>query len=199
LTPITSALPKLNVGSAITAEIQHAVSAGKQVTVHEAKVDISGWQGAGYIIADPETGAAAYKIGSGENGGFLPWLSGAALGASSAAILFLAGALATAWPFVTGLWLGIAIVATISAAIYNLKIWANTGCFWQGIGTGSAAVGMILAATGISEMIAAVGTLPGAQNVASMISNAISGFVGMLVGTAIGQAIPTNTTLQCLE
>lgn len=66
---LATALPKLNVGSAVTAEIQNAVSAGKQVTVHEAKVTISGWQGAGYIIADPETGAAAYKIGSGENGG----------------------------------------------------------------------------------------------------------------------------------
>lgn len=66
---MATALPKLNVGSAITAEIQNAVSAGKEVTVHEAKVTINGWQGAGYIVADPETGAAAYKIGSGENGG----------------------------------------------------------------------------------------------------------------------------------
>ena len=70
---VAIALPKLNVGSAINAEIQNAVSAGKEVTVHEAKVNISGWQGAGYIIADPETGAAAYKIQNGANGGYLDW------------------------------------------------------------------------------------------------------------------------------
>ncbi len=66
---LAASLPQLKVGSAVVAEIQSAVNSGKEVTVHEATVNIDGWQGAGYVIADPDTGAAAYKIGSGENGG----------------------------------------------------------------------------------------------------------------------------------
>ena len=49
-------------------EIQNALAAGKEVTVHQSPITQSGWTGSGYIITDPATGAGAYKISGGANG-----------------------------------------------------------------------------------------------------------------------------------
>ena len=52
-------------------EIQSAVQAGKEVTVHEKPISAHGFTGYGYTITDPETGAGAYLIeGKGNGGGF---------------------------------------------------------------------------------------------------------------------------------
>ena len=61
------------------ADIQNGLAAGKEVTVHQAPITQSGWTGSGYIITDPETGAGAYKIAGGANGGVLIAQSGIAL------------------------------------------------------------------------------------------------------------------------
>jgi hypothetical protein len=53
------------------AEITNALYAGKEVTVHQADINANGWTGMGYIILDPDTGAGAYKISGGANGGSL--------------------------------------------------------------------------------------------------------------------------------
>ncbi|MEW5837733.1 MAG: hypothetical protein AB1717_02740 [Pseudomonadota bacterium] len=50
-------------------EIANALNAGMEVTVHQADITANGWTGSGYIILDPETGAGAYKISGGANGG----------------------------------------------------------------------------------------------------------------------------------
>ncbi|MBN2701233.1 MAG: hypothetical protein JXR29_07270 [Methylothermaceae bacterium] len=52
-------------------EIRNALNAGKEVITHTDAVSVPGWSGAGYIITDPETGAGAYKISGGGNGGFI--------------------------------------------------------------------------------------------------------------------------------
>jgi hypothetical protein len=52
-------------------EMQNALSAGKEVTVHQSPITQSGWTGTGYIITDPVTGAGAYKISGGANGGVM--------------------------------------------------------------------------------------------------------------------------------
>jgi hypothetical protein len=62
---------RLQVDDAIRMEIQNALNAGRTVTVHEAPITVSGWTGTGYIIDDPATGAGAYKISGGANGGVL--------------------------------------------------------------------------------------------------------------------------------
>jgi hypothetical protein len=62
---------RLQVDDAIRMEIQNALNAGRTVTVHEAPITVSGWTGTGYIIDDPATGAGAYKISGGMNGGSL--------------------------------------------------------------------------------------------------------------------------------
>lgn len=52
-------------------EIRTAVLSGLDVYVHEKPVEYFGWIGSGYVMLDKESGAGAYKISSGENGGLL--------------------------------------------------------------------------------------------------------------------------------
>lgn len=61
-------LAQVTIDTQAMAEIQSAVAAGKEVTVHQAPITQSGWTGSGYIITDPATGAGAYKISGGANG-----------------------------------------------------------------------------------------------------------------------------------
>lgn len=67
-------------------EIRAALTTGKYIFTHVEQVSISGYKGSGYIIFDPDTGAAAYKISGGKNGGFL---LGALFGAAFISILSL--------------------------------------------------------------------------------------------------------------
>jgi len=64
-------LQKLSVNTEVKTEIANALAAGKEVMVSEKEVNVNGWVGVGYTILDPETGAGAYKISGGNNGGAL--------------------------------------------------------------------------------------------------------------------------------
>jgi len=66
-----TALPKLPVGGTVGQEIQSAIQAGKEVTVHERAINAHGFSGHGYVITDPETGAGGYIIEGRGNGGTL--------------------------------------------------------------------------------------------------------------------------------
>ena len=66
-----TALPKLNLSGSASEEIRSAIKAGKEVTFHEKSITSNGWTGYGYVIADVETGSAAYIILGGGNGGFI--------------------------------------------------------------------------------------------------------------------------------
>lgn len=59
----------LNTDIDTKAEISNALSMGKEVTVHQSDVTVNGWAGSGYILFDKESGAGAYKISGGANGG----------------------------------------------------------------------------------------------------------------------------------
>lgn len=52
-------------------EIRQALLQGKKVVVHERPVSIKGWTGSGYIIKSTDSGAGAYKISGGANGGVI--------------------------------------------------------------------------------------------------------------------------------
>ena len=65
-----SYLSDLTVEQAIKDEIQAQVQAGKVATMHQHPISYAGWTGAGYTIIDPESGAGAYKISGGSNGGW---------------------------------------------------------------------------------------------------------------------------------
>ncbi|ELA09186.1 hypothetical protein MOMA_02235 [Moraxella macacae 0408225] len=64
-------LPKLNHGQDVMNDIRNAVNAGHIVTAHERNISVKGWHGSGYIILDPYTGAGAYLIDGGVNGGWV--------------------------------------------------------------------------------------------------------------------------------
>ena len=50
-------------------DIRNGVNAGKTVTVSERPITLNGWTGTGYTILDPYSGAGAYMIGGGLDGG----------------------------------------------------------------------------------------------------------------------------------
>lgn len=65
-------LPNIALTADELSAIQGAISAGKVVTVPERRISHNGWSGTGYIIEDPVTGAGAYMISGGRNGGSSP-------------------------------------------------------------------------------------------------------------------------------
>lgn len=79
-----SQLANIQIDADARREIANALNAGKEVTVHEAPFEVNGWSGSGYLIIDPATGAGAYLISGGANGGslidialgFLSWVLG---------------------------------------------------------------------------------------------------------------------------
>ena len=88
-------LAVLQVSQDVKLEIIGALTAGKEVVVHEKEINVNGWVGSGYIIFDQDLGAAAYKIAGGANGGavndsfigrYLTWVSANMITADSPAI-----------------------------------------------------------------------------------------------------------------
>ncbi|WP_313333404.1 transglutaminase-like domain-containing protein [Comamonas sp.] len=51
--------------------VQSALTAGMEVTIHQTPIMEGGWKGAGFISIEPQTGAGAYTIEGGSNGGIL--------------------------------------------------------------------------------------------------------------------------------
>ncbi len=68
---VDAVLPVLNISSEVKDDILASVAVGKVATVSQNNITVGGWTGVGYIIADPDTGAGAYRISGGENGGML--------------------------------------------------------------------------------------------------------------------------------
>lgn len=54
----------------IKTDIRNGAHAGLLATIHKNPVNVGGWFGTGYSLVDPLSGSGAYRIGSGENGGF---------------------------------------------------------------------------------------------------------------------------------
>ncbi len=68
---LETALASIILAEDTETEIRNSVNAGYVVTAHEKQINFNGWLGEGYIITDPVTGDAAYKISGGGNGGFI--------------------------------------------------------------------------------------------------------------------------------
>ena len=68
---ISMALADINLSDDIENEIRNAVNVGNIAIAHQGYLDFYGTRAAGYLLLDPETGAGAYKIASGGNGGVL--------------------------------------------------------------------------------------------------------------------------------
>jgi len=74
------ALPKLSLSRGVAEEIQNAIAAGKEVTVHEKAINAYGFSGFGYIIIDPDTGVGGYLIEGKGSGGYISYVYGLILG-----------------------------------------------------------------------------------------------------------------------
>jgi hypothetical protein len=100
-------------------------------------VSVPGWNGAGYIILDPDTGDGAYKIESGANGAYV---SGLILGGFVGTYLTLlaggvfSGVGTAAAPFLGALLIAVSIFASIYFTIMRVFIWNKKAneCFIQG-------------------------------------------------------------------
>jgi hypothetical protein len=66
---IDTVLPQISVDAAIRADIIASVQAGRIAVTHANAVQVAGEAVHGYIILNPESGAGAYKIGGGLDGG----------------------------------------------------------------------------------------------------------------------------------
>lgn len=67
-------LPQLQVSSTVKNDIKNAVNQGRIVTIPQTEVTIGEWQGAGYIVLDPDSGSGAYMISGGIAGGSSSWV-----------------------------------------------------------------------------------------------------------------------------
>jgi len=68
---VAAVMPLLRVPQAVKTDVANAINAGKTVVIPESDFLHDNYRGVGYIVEDPETGAAAYLISGGLNGGGL--------------------------------------------------------------------------------------------------------------------------------
>ncbi len=62
-------IKKLNTDAATKQTVINAANSGKVVTIPAENVGMGNWHGTGYIVTNPDTGAGAYMISGGLNGG----------------------------------------------------------------------------------------------------------------------------------
>jgi len=145
---IETILPQLDISSSDKTNISNAVNAGKKVITSQTKVQYNEWNGLGYIVIDPNTGAAAYLISGGFAGAFTASKSSIKLRIKTdwsafithahrlAAVIFAISLLGT--PYI---WAGSdpdcgfdcsGFVHYVFTEIYGKKIWDQR--YWQAIG-----------------------------------------------------------------
>jgi hypothetical protein len=117
---LDQALASIELSDEIEMDIRNSVYAGKEVTAHERPVHFFGQSATGYIVIDPETGAGAYLIGGGENGGLLAIFFGAVL-ILLAMFLFTNPLALAAVPFLFGPIAVTGIVSFVSGLMVHLS------------------------------------------------------------------------------
>ena len=145
------------------AEISNALAAGKEVTVHQADITVSGWTGIGYTLLDPQSGAGAYKISGGANGA---WWGGAIQGAALGLVLVMASFLAAI--AVSGGWMiwipvAVIVVANILVMKDNLNRMsdAEAACYVGGLLTGLGVSGLFNLNSIVARVLALLGIIGG--------------------------------------
>jgi hypothetical protein len=174
----------------IIQDMKNAVAAGKIVTISKSTISYKGWTGAGYSIVDPNTGAGAYLIGGGADGGYF---LGAINGFGAAALLggFVFGA-----GFPLMIVLAVFLIASLIASIVAL---ANADsdsqlCFNQGINVGFGIYGIVF--VGANHLISV-------KNITIITTvtrekSLILALLNVVFPVAIGQVSQTNTAQDCI-
>lgn len=163
-------LPNIHLDQLTMTEINQALLAGHEVIVHPNPISSSGWNGAGYIIFDTETGSGAFKISGGSNGGSWQWVKPepfhivaqimVVLGAAIIGTLLAAGGAAIAAPVMIGVIAGLILFANLLALYIYIDGPTNI-CY--GIGAASVAAFLMskLALFIPAAILALVGDLSG--------------------------------------
>ncbi|TVP58437.1 MAG: hypothetical protein EA349_04600 [Halomonadaceae bacterium] len=157
-----SSLNLITIDSEARSEIQSALQRGYEVTVHEAPLNVNGWQGSGYAIIDPENGVGAYKISGGASGGFIVAFGATVLGVIaglallSGGFVFL-GLIVLAWELINfGLWMN-AIGKATNEDEFNEANFGQTVVAVLGLmlvpGIGAAATATLIFGIAISAML----------------------------------------------
>jgi hypothetical protein len=66
---VDQALASIDASSSVKSEVRRAAAAGQVVSIPRRPVKIGDFLGTGYTIEDPDTGAAAFRLSNGTNGG----------------------------------------------------------------------------------------------------------------------------------
>ena len=116
---IVTLLPQLQLAQQVKDDIQHAVNTGKIATVSKSNISYLGWDGCGYMLIDPQTGAGAYLISGGTNGSdtLLPYWS--AMWLSYFSIMLLSIALGVIYTSPLGIVMAPIAVSVIQIIISN--------------------------------------------------------------------------------
>ena len=119
-------LPQLKLSSHVMSDICDAISAGCEVTAHERNISVKVWTGLGYVILALTTGAGAYLIGGGADGGMINFF-----GENQNLIVLLLGIAAIAnvsLPFLFIPVLLITIFLAFMITMYNNLALMEAGC-----------------------------------------------------------------------
>lgn len=109
-------------------EIGNALDLGKEVITHTDSVSVPGWSGAGYVIFDPTTGDATYRISGGHNGGWAAFFGFVKLLLVFAVAIAAVHAAVVAGPFVL-IAVGLFELFSLSAYVDSIKKANSKGDF----------------------------------------------------------------------
>ncbi|MFQ5745118.1 MAG: hypothetical protein ACE5HV_16280, partial [Acidobacteriota bacterium] len=146
-------LPQLTVSSAVVNDVQNAVAAGKRILIPRDNVPLLDWNGVGYIVLDPVTGAGAYLISGGISGGGTAEPSQAldilrdlltVLSFVLSEFKTIAGALRVLSKAVAAAGVLGRLLIAASAVATGYSVWKDTGVLWKGLAAGAIDLGLSL-------------------------------------------------------
>lgn len=154
-----SVLPQIGHDQQVMDEIRVALNAGKTVTTHTSSITVPGWQGAGYVIQDPDTGSGAWKISGSLNGGVISWddIATFLVGLFDSLVKNIAEVLDRSGFFSVIGKIG-AVLSVISSFLAAIDVWDQTesvlATLIAGIGTFAIAMSLAFLATQIAGLVA---------------------------------------------
>ena len=171
---LSELLPRLEVSQSVKTDIQNSINAGHIVIIPQKEFNYYDWEGSGYIVLDPDTGAAGYMISGGIAGGSTALITTLTiiLGIISSAILLylsIAGLIAAAT-------LGtviLAMVAYVVAVYFFVQLMANVIMTIQGDPQAGAEA--------LNLAIANIIALPAGFILGAIISNFIKAVINPLI------------------
>lgn len=133
-------MEKLNTDAATREAVRSAVTGGSIVTIPTENVTIENWNGTGYIVLDPATGAGSYMISGGLNGGEIPVeLTVEVMASAIMAVLGTATLITVLSASIFAVMFPVAAIAAYTALILITTVWiVDMYCsYYDYIGSGN--------------------------------------------------------------